>query len=236
MRRIAGFAIALALFALACDGETPRSYNLALPCETSIDCTDPLICALGRCHAQCSTSRDCPVGDRCVLSAPGVGVCALPVETQCAAQSDCPAPLTCGPDGQCRSSCASDVACLGEQRCVDSTCADMSELDDAGRLPGAPHDAGSHADAVSEDASDDATDVRDATGADDAADATDATDADTSEAAAPELRATRAGTTSGGGAGASSNYRLSVRVGAPAPMGVGGSAKYRVTIGTRGMR
>lgn len=214
MRRIAGIVVALGLFACRCDGETPRSANLAVPCATNSDCADPLICAFGRCHAQCTTSRDCPIGQRCVLSAPKVGVCELPAETSCSSPKDCLPPLTCGPDSQCRNACAGDADCLGEQRCVESTCADVSELDDTGHLPGTHHDAG----------------------ASDASDAKDAKDADAdAPEAAPELGTTNAGPTSGGGAGTSSKYRVFVHAGAPAPMGGGASAKYRVTVGTRGL-
>lgn len=72
------------------------------------DCSqspDSLICAFQKCHLQCNTSADCDSGLRCVLGTKPEHVCLLPEEQDCKLSSDCPEPLVCGQDGECRDQC-----------------------------------------------------------------------------------------------------------------------------------
>ncbi|HVU05412.1 MAG TPA: hypothetical protein VHE30_26880 [Polyangiaceae bacterium] len=111
-------------------------------CSLNSDCPSPLVCSLGECLAQCDTTRDCALGQRCIVGLSG-NVCELPEDMGCAFDTDCKGPLVCGPDSQCRTSCKADRDCVTEQRCVaGGVCADVAELDASGRLPGAHVDAG----------------------------------------------------------------------------------------------
>jgi hypothetical protein len=40
--------------------------GVAMPCALNSDCTAPLVCSNGTCHAQCNEDRDCPADARCV--------------------------------------------------------------------------------------------------------------------------------------------------------------------------
>lgn len=107
-------------------------------CLLDSDCDGELVCRFRRCHAACELSEDCPAGERCVSSETGSGVCLLAVEESCSRNSDCPAPLQCGPDGQCRNECAADPDCRGGEVCpAEHVCAGVGELDPSGHLPGA---------------------------------------------------------------------------------------------------
>jgi len=120
-----------------------RAANLAEGCVLNSDCTDPLVCAFGRCHEQCAESRDCPAGDRCVLSVGGAHVCQLDDEKSCLAKSQCQGSQSCAVDGECRDECTSPSDCVSGQQCADGVCADPEELDDTGKLPVVDKDAGS---------------------------------------------------------------------------------------------
>ncbi len=102
------------------------------------DCRAPLVCSYGRCRAECTETRDCPIATRCIASA-GLGVCTLEIESHC--NSDvCPSPLLCV-DDQCRTECTRDDDCLAG-RCVETTCVEPVSGTDAG----APDDAFAPAD------------------------------------------------------------------------------------------
>jgi hypothetical protein len=118
-----------------CGGKS--SLPTGVTCTFNTDCQNPLSCTFGRCHETCRESRDCPSGHRCV-AAPGGAVCQL--EGKCAYLSDCPVPLVCALDRQCRSECQQDRDCATKtQKCVlpDRVCAESEEVDTGGKLKNA---------------------------------------------------------------------------------------------------
>lgn len=136
------------VLAAACGGDDEaaalRRAKLAEGCLINSDCSqspDPLICAFQRCHIQCNTSADCETGLRCVLGTKPEHVCLLPEEQDCGSSADCPAPLLCGDDGECRDQCAKNGDCVSGQLCVGGVCADSEELVN-GALPNKLGDAG----------------------------------------------------------------------------------------------
>jgi len=109
-------------------------------CLLSSDCGDGLICVFRRCHQQCNTSVDCPIGsdgdhDRCMLGAKPDHYCQLADETACVYNSECPGQQICGNDGECRDECATDKDCVQDQLCAQASCALPEELDEDGNLP-----------------------------------------------------------------------------------------------------
>src|SRR5690349_16615770 len=103
------------VFSLACGSSKPTPMAGA-NCSVNSDCNNPLSCTFGRCHTMCKEARDCPTGERCV-SAPVGAVCQL--NAQCIYRSDCPQPLACALDRQCRSQCVKDIDCPTKtQKCV----------------------------------------------------------------------------------------------------------------------
>src|SRR6478736_787640 len=110
-------------------------------CESHARCDSDAVCAFGLCHDACATSADCARG-RCVITQSG-SACLLDQEMGCVQHSDCPAPLLCGADGQCRNACQTNDNCLNGQLCsLTGECADANELDPTGNLEGAPRDPG----------------------------------------------------------------------------------------------
>jgi hypothetical protein len=89
-------------------------------CERDSECPDPLTCALGRCRTECLADVDCAPGVTCVFASAGVGVCSLPAEASCSADT-CPTPLLCTA-GVCRASCSDASGCLLSQSCVGGVC------------------------------------------------------------------------------------------------------------------
>lgn len=150
-------ALALILLAIAgCGGKDNPRLTLGLGCTLNSDCADPLLCKFGKCHRACvESARDCDPGQRCV-QVDGAGVC----QQQAVCGGGCAAPLSCGPDMQCRNTCSPEKPCAGSQVCVaigdNATtrfCADTGEAvvtggagADAG-APGVGSDAGTGADA-----------------------------------------------------------------------------------------
>ncbi|HWZ91378.1 MAG TPA: hypothetical protein VNW92_21095, partial [Polyangiaceae bacterium] len=123
--------------AAACQSDVNAKIALArldTTCRINSDCDTLLVCAFQRCHEACVTSRDCQDGARCVAGDQPKHVCQLPAEQACSAPHACPGTEVCGVDARCRDSCASDRDCLAEQICTGGTCADRSELGDAGAL------------------------------------------------------------------------------------------------------
>lgn len=127
---------ALPLFAFfACSSsDTPPKASLAAGCSINSDCTEPLVCAFRKCHTACTSTRDCPTGERCVASDRPFHVCQLEQESRCTYNSECPDKQVCGVDGHCRDQCATVRDCLLDQTCVSGTCADKDELE-GGTLP-----------------------------------------------------------------------------------------------------
>lgn len=108
-------------------------------CARAADCGAPLVCRFGRCRAECSEARDCPIGARCIGSA-GAGVCTLDVENHCTA-SICPSPLQCVAD-QCRTLCTTTADCLAGA-CEGTTCVEpLSGIDASVPLDAPAPDAG----------------------------------------------------------------------------------------------
>lgn len=108
------FVLAVALLVPAC---VPSPYGISLggECELNSDCDPPLVCRLGYCRRECSTSRDCAAGLDCLKDAAGLGACQLPMETSCALDSQCQLPLVCTM-GECTNACG---ACTVPGPCRD---------------------------------------------------------------------------------------------------------------------
>jgi hypothetical protein len=97
-----------------------------------------LICAFGRCHAECGASRDCPRESRCVHSENGEAfVCQFDEERDCKPAGECQGAQVCAVDAECRDECESDADCAAQQSCLADlgVCADDEELDSEGQLP-----------------------------------------------------------------------------------------------------
>lgn len=107
----------LLLLAFSLSACVPSPYGLALgeECELNSDCDAPLVCRIGFCRVECTTSRDCAAGLDCVEDNEGLGGCQLPPETGCTNDSDCPAPLVCTM-GECNNPCGS---CTSPGPCRD---------------------------------------------------------------------------------------------------------------------
>jgi hypothetical protein len=108
-------------------------------CILASDCKDVTKqCVQGYCVGVCTTSQDCPSGQRCVKYADTTGaagaagdtggaggatgatvpvsagnICQVPEIKTCALNSDCTPGLFCAKDLQCRNMCNADVDCLG---------------------------------------------------------------------------------------------------------------------------
>jgi hypothetical protein len=112
--------------------------GLSSSCHINSDCKTDLACVFQRCHEQCSSSRDCDRGSRCVEGQGSRNVCQLADEVRCDANGSCRGDQVCGVDGECRDACSSDAACISEQVCRAGTCADRDELDARGELSPSP--------------------------------------------------------------------------------------------------
>ncbi len=140
-RRVAWVVALLAGFAPAAscsstEDEALAAARLSEGCLINSDCASPLVCAFRRCHKQCTTSRDCDPGQRCVLSDKPFYVCQLDDEQHCSYNSECPGSQICGVDLECRDECRADTDCVPNQTCTRRTCAGEDELVD-GELPAA---------------------------------------------------------------------------------------------------
>ncbi|MDF3068966.1 MAG: uncharacterized protein K0R38_4567 [Polyangiaceae bacterium] len=147
MRRISRFVhagAALLVTALAlpsCQSDVEGRVALAglsSGCRINSDCGELLVCVFERCHQECTSSRDCERGSRCMRTEQGRNVCQLPDESACSDEQGCPGTQVCGPDAECRDGCRSDDECVSEQVCRQATCADPVELGPEGALPPAP--------------------------------------------------------------------------------------------------
>ncbi len=111
-------------------------------CSASSECSAPLVCRLARCRNECTASRDCPPGARCLLDPSGLGACSLAIDDRCeSGGAACPTGLTClgmrcvntctgasecPTDGECR-----EVAGAGVSFCFAPTREDGGVLDAA---------------------------------------------------------------------------------------------------------
>ena len=121
--------LGLVLVVAGCGSKSPP---IGVTCVRNTDCQNPLSCTFGKCHETCREARDCPDGHRCIAVA-GAGVCQL--EGKCAYLSECPEPLVCALDRQCRSQCREDKDCATPtQKCLrpDNVCAEPAEIDPSG--------------------------------------------------------------------------------------------------------
>ena len=133
--------VAIAIGASCSATEEAILAGLGEGCLLDSDCNGALICVFRRCHIECETSADCPLGPTderlaCRLGEPPHHVCQLDDEYRCALHSDCPSDQVCGPDLRCRDECLADPDCVTEQVCAQKLCAELDELAD-GRLPNA---------------------------------------------------------------------------------------------------
>ena len=144
--------VAAAVATASCGTAASATFGLDEGCSINSDCNAPLICAFSRCHNECTQSRDCPSGERCV-SAGADSVCQLAIDDVCGVAASCAAGLACV-GGQCRNVCSTDVACtVAGQTCLAGGCYDAEELQSLGA------DAAPSVDAIqpNEDAVADAT-------------------------------------------------------------------------------
>lgn len=119
--RLTSFSLTLWLGLFSACGVEPLSV-IGEQCDRNSDCSEPLVCGLGRCRRECETTRDCALGLRCLKLPDGLGVCQLPEEKNCALNSDCDAPLICFADVGCDIACITDVDCAAGSRCEDGQC------------------------------------------------------------------------------------------------------------------
>jgi len=104
----------LTALAACVDGSGSQRASLLGACTFSDECPSPLLCAAGRCRAQCRTDRDCVNDWRC-LSA-GVAnqsVCYAPDDyaNACVWSSQCRGGRICGGDRVCRKQCLTNYDC-----------------------------------------------------------------------------------------------------------------------------
>jgi hypothetical protein len=134
--------VATALVAIVSCTTTPAPVGLAEGCSINSDCQGSLVCAFGRCHVACVTSKDCS-GGMCVLP----GVCELPSEARCSSTLPCVSGLTCV-GATCLATCSSEGGagtsdlCLADQACVSAGGAQVCAPVDAGASADAARDAG----------------------------------------------------------------------------------------------
>jgi hypothetical protein len=132
-----------AVVATSCDDDPDAISLLGDGCLLNSECNEGLVCVFRRCHIECATSGDCPIGSdgnrlRCVVGEKPASICQLEDERACQYHSECPGDQICGPDGECRDQCKDDRDCVSDQSCAGGVCADPDELDPEGQLQGEP--------------------------------------------------------------------------------------------------
>lgn len=115
-------------------------------CLYTSDCPSPQVCIQGQCRAECISARDCRADEvcdsgRCVVAPRDGGWGAA-----CVLNSDCPAPLVCGPRNLCAFECVEARDCESGACCFENTCRRgavcQGELPDGGLVDGGVRDAG----------------------------------------------------------------------------------------------
>ena len=140
VRLLVGLSLAAMVAALtvalgSCSTDLPTQASSAVlggGCSVASDCNSPLVCTFRKCHVECTASRDCPAGQRCVETDKPFRVCQLTEESKCIYTSQCPGSEMCAPDGQCRDACKVDRDCLPGDVCTQAACAAVTELTDGG--------------------------------------------------------------------------------------------------------
>lgn len=154
---LVGWAVLAAVACSSSSSEEKKAAGVAQACTLNSDCSNPFVCAFQRCHQQCTETRDCADGQRCVKQATKgngegggsggalVGVCQLPVEKNCATGAvKCATGQQCAEDKQCHDVCESNDECFDRQTCTpNGSCADMGETDSSGNIkPGGTSGSG----------------------------------------------------------------------------------------------
>lgn len=118
-------------------GGCEARLSLGGGCTFTSECNEPLVCAGGRCRAECREDRDCAgTGESCTRFGGSGAVCTPPSSTvPCRLNSDCGAGARCE-GGSCRADCRADVDCAGLGSCVSGICSEPL------LTPPAPGDAG----------------------------------------------------------------------------------------------
>lgn len=99
-------------------------------CMLDSDCNADLICAYQFCHIPCVETRDCDVagGEECLMShetdKDPYNYCTIPIA--CAGNAECGDSRVCAEDKKCRDACFQDGDCLGDQRCYQGGCRNVS--------------------------------------------------------------------------------------------------------------
>ena len=126
--RVLGLMIVSSWLAAGCT--KAKEIDVGGTCLLNSDCTQPLVCTMGKCHDACHATGDCPPGQSCITASDQSKVCQLPAETRCIYDSDCQPGLKCATDQQCRNQCQEDVDCSPGQLCTTTkTCAEPNQVD-----------------------------------------------------------------------------------------------------------
>ncbi|HEX5101393.1 MAG TPA: hypothetical protein VFV94_17900 [Polyangiaceae bacterium] len=154
---LVGWAVLAAVACSSSASEEKKAAGVSQACTLNSDCSNPFVCAFQRCHQQCTETRDCDDGQRCVKQATKgggegggsggalVGVCQLAVEKTCATGAvKCATGQQCAEDKQCHDVCESNDECFDRQTCTpNGSCADMGETDSSGNIkPGVTSGSG----------------------------------------------------------------------------------------------
>jgi hypothetical protein len=129
--RFLGFMAASVSLGAGC--RSASKIEVGGTCIMNSDCTQPLVCTMGKCHDACHTTADCPAG-QCV-KVDNTTFCQLPAEADCSKTPSCGGGFVCASDQRCRAPCQSRTACTSEQVCVSGVCAAPAELDPNNQLP-----------------------------------------------------------------------------------------------------
>ena len=130
-KRLLGLAMVSLWLVAGCS--SAKKIEVGGACVLNSDCNSQLVCTAGKCHEACRVTTDCQPGQSCVTVG-GVGMCQLPAEAQCSASVPCGPLLICAPDLRCRANCTTAADCTTGQVCVQSVCADSTDLVN-GQLP-----------------------------------------------------------------------------------------------------
>lgn len=123
------FVLGGSLWLMGCPGTTLAPVGGECPRPgrgTTVGCRAGLVCAYGRCREDCTSSRDCDAGRRCLVNADGANVCSLEAEDTCRAASDCAGGLSCA-RGECRTECEGDTDCVNGT-CSSGTCTEAVSM------------------------------------------------------------------------------------------------------------